>query len=79
MRLFRHHVGTGIKTYGRLLRMRKALWMLESGTAPLSQIAQDTGYFDEPHLLHDLQHICGITPQAYRQNLSLFYNDPFKP
>lgn len=78
-RLFRQHLGTGIKTYGRILRMRRALFRIERGGARLAKVAQETGYYDEAHLLHDLSDLCGITPQDYLLRMSDFYNDPFKP
>lgn len=78
-RLFRQHLGAGVKTYARILRMRSALRRIEQGGSTLAGIAQATGYYDEAHLLHELEALCGVSARTYCREMSLFYNDPFKP
>jgi len=40
-------------------------------------VAAQTGFFDQPHFIHDFRAILGLTPQKYICNMSDFYNDEF--
>ena len=42
------------------------------------RLAQELGYFDQAHFIHDFRAVCGVTPGAYRAGLSDFYNEPLK-
>lgn len=77
-RLFRQHLGTGVKTFSRIVRVNHAMRLLESGAARISDVAVEAGYFDQPHLVHDFQALCGTSPQDYLRGMSLFYKDSFK-
>jgi AraC-like DNA-binding protein len=77
-RLFARSVGVGPKTFSRIVRVNHALRFLEDGPQKIADAAIQAGFFDQPHLNHDLREICGLTPQAYLQNMSVFYNDRFK-
>ncbi len=77
-RLFKQHVGTGMKTFSRIVRMQHAMRLLERADGSIASIAAAAGYFDQPHLIHDFQLLCGISPQAYLEKKSIFYNDRFK-
>lgn len=76
-RLFQRTIGTGIKTFSRIIRINHATHLLEHPTT-LSQLAEHSGYYDTAHFAHDFKATYGITPAAYVQRMSLFYNDPFK-
>ncbi len=77
-RLFLQYVGTTPKTFSRIVRVNYALRLLNNSPAHLIDIAMEAGFFDQPHFIHDFKTICGISPQAYIQNMSVFYNDEFK-
>ncbi len=77
-RLFLKSVGVGPKTFARIVRVNHALRLLEDRPQKAADLAIQAGFFDQPHLNHDLKEICGLTPQAYLQNMSVFYNDRFK-
>ncbi len=77
-RLFLRHVGVSPKTYARIVRVNHALRFLQDHPRSIADAAARAGFFDQPHMIHDLQTICGFTPQAFLQNMSVFYNDRFK-
>ncbi len=61
---FRAHVGVTPKRYGRVLRFRHALGLLQAGVAP-SAAAQASGYYDQPHLNADFREFAGMPPCAF--------------
>ncbi len=77
-RVFLHHVGASPKLFSRVARVNYALRLLQRRPARLTDVAAQAGYFDQPHLIHDFQTICGLTPQQYQREMSVFYNDRFK-
>ena len=78
LRLFHRHVGTGPKTFSRILRLKRALALLGRGDLSLERVAWASGYQDGAHFSRDFSALCGVSPGAYRRKMSLFYNDPFK-
>jgi AraC-like DNA-binding protein len=77
-RLFLRHVGTGPKTFSRIVRVNYALRLLQHQPRSLADVAAKAGYFDESHLIRDFKTICGLSIPDYRQNMSVFYNDRSK-
>jgi len=77
-RIFRRYIGTGIKSFSRIVRTKRALSFIEAGGKSLTCIAEQSGYYDVSHLIRDLKEVCGITPQQYLQKMSIFYSDPYK-
>ena len=76
-RLFQKHIGTGVKTFSRIVRMKQVIDLLGCQIA-LSQLAEITGHYDLSHFAHDFKDVYGITPKEYMSKMSFFYNDPFK-
>lgn len=76
-RLFRRHIGTGIKTFSRIVRMKYALDLMGGGEAAAA-VAETTGHYDPAHFIRDFRELYGVTPKQYREKMSVFYNDPFK-
>lgn len=76
-RIFQEGVGMGMKTYLRLLRINRAIRLIRP-SIPLTWVAQEAGYYDQSHFNHDFKAVCGTTPRAYLQNLSVFYNETLK-
>ena len=52
--------------------------MRKPGEVSLTHLAQELGYFDQAHFIHDFRSVCGVTPGTYRAELSDFYNEPLK-
>lgn len=76
-RLFQKYVGTGVKTFSRIVRMKRAVDLL-SKPLNISELIEITGHYDYAHFIHDFKDIYEVTPKEYMSKMSLFYNDPFK-
>lgn len=74
-RMFNQYLGINIKSYSRLVRINKALRLLQRSSPSILQICLQTGFYDIPHFIHDFKSICGITPLEYRDKLSDFYSE----
>jgi AraC-like DNA-binding protein len=68
-------LGYGPKTLERILRFRRALRMVRSGS-PLVDVAREAGYADQSHLTNESQRLAGLTPGtlAARPTFSLAAN-----
>jgi AraC family transcriptional regulator len=66
-RTFRRHVGLGFADYLRRLRLAEARALLVPGTAPVAQIASQTGFCDQSHLNRCFRKAFGTTPARYRR------------
>jgi len=63
---FRAKVGLTPKMYARISRFRRATGALAEAQAPdWVRLAQDCGYFDQSHLIHDFQEFSGSTPESF--------------
>jgi AraC-like DNA-binding protein len=51
--------GYGPKTLARILRMQRALALVDAGTPP-ARAAADAGYADQPHLARDVRALTGV-------------------
>lgn len=62
-RLFQREVGYGPKKLSRILRLRRAVRLLEDrGRDPLSIVALDAGYYDQSHMNADFRELAGGPP-----------------
>jgi len=77
-RLFREKCGLSPKGLQRILRVNAAARRMQRQEVSLTYLAQELGYFDQAHFIHDFRAVCGVTPGAYRAGLSDFYNEPLK-
>src|SRR5262245_37870927 len=65
--MFRRFVGTGPKTFARLLRFQRALAaMAAHPRASLADVAFTAGYSDQPHLNREFAALATISPGQYR-------------
>ena len=76
-RLFRKYAGAKVKTCSRIIRMKKAVELLNT-ESNIGLLFERTGHHDYAHFVHDFRAIYGITPKEYLEKMSLFYNDPYK-
>lgn len=76
-RVLGEYLGMGPKKFARLLRINAAIHLLDTGL-PLTYLAQESGFYDQAHFIRDFQEVCGTTPGRFRENMSDFYNEPFK-
>lgn len=76
-RLFRAGTGLSAKSFSRVLRINEAVRLLPAA-ASLTALAQDLGYFDQAHFIHDFRSVAQVSPGEYLSRLSRFYNEPLK-
>ncbi len=74
-RIFNEYIGVNIKSFSRLVRVNKAIRLLQQPNYSITQAFMETGFYDMPHFINDFKSICGITPQEYRDNMSDFYSE----
>lgn len=77
-RFFTQYLGTGVKTFSRIIRLNHSLHLLQTTNDSMSSIAAEAGYHDQAHFIHDFRTLCGTTPQFYLNRMSDFYNDAYK-
>lgn len=65
-RRFRSATGTTAHEFVLHHRVQHARTMLERTSTPLSEIARECGFADQPHLTREFKKRVGITPGAYR-------------
>lgn len=64
----REAAGLAPKTYGRVLRLRRALRLAHAAPgAGWAEIAASIGYSDQAHFARDFLDLTGVTPGAYRR------------
>lgn len=63
--MFRAEVGLAPKAYARVRRLQAALRRLDAGTERGSQVAADTGYFDQAHFVREFREFTAMTPTQY--------------
>jgi AraC-like DNA-binding protein len=72
-RRFAEDVGLSPKIFARIVRFQRALRLLESGNCSGAEVAYETGFSDQAHLIRDFVQFAGIPPTTYlRQRLELF-------
>lgn len=65
-RKFGEQVGLAPKTYARVVRISALLGRLaQRGADDWAMLAEDFGYHDQAHLIHDFQEFCGATPSEF--------------
>lgn len=62
---FRKRFGISPYRYVCQVRVRQAQTMMEQGLRP-TDIASETGFFDQSHLARHFKRLCGMTPRQYR-------------
>lgn len=74
-RMFETYFGMNTKTFSRMIRINKAIRLLQDPSYSITCISYDTGFYDLSHFIHEFKSICGLTPQEYRKNMSDFYSE----
>lgn len=68
---FRRQVGLAPKQYAGVARFQRLVGRLTRSPAPdWSMLAQDCGFYDQAHLVHDCQAFAGMAPTTLRETLS---------
>ena len=64
--LFKTRVGVSPKQYLKIMRFQKAIVEIErGGFVNWSQIARESGFYDQAHFIHDFKSFSGFTPGEY--------------
>jgi AraC-like DNA-binding protein len=63
-RRFRRIVGIAPKKFASLVRLRRAVRLVESGSS-LTAAAHTAGYFDQSHFISDFRRTAGSAPGAF--------------
>ena len=77
-RIFLQRLGVGMHTFSRIVRVNRAVGMMQTVGTGMASIANEVGFFDQPHFIHDFKALCGVSPSAYLKKMSVFYNDAYK-
>lgn len=74
-RLFQRRIGLPPQYYARLVRFTKA-WIIKESNPAMNwtNLAYQSGYFDQMHLIHDFKEFAGVTPSVVQKDLQ---NAPF--
>jgi AraC-like DNA-binding protein len=68
---FDQHVGVSPKLYGKLRRFQAVLRRLANLNKPdWTKLAQESGYYDQAHLIREFNHFTGFSPQKFLNNLA---------
>jgi AraC-like DNA-binding protein len=74
--LFTRQVGVTPKQYLRIMRFQRAICEVERAiSVDWGQLAHQSGFYDQAHLIHDFKQFSGFTPNEYlqRKNTELNY------
>jgi AraC-like DNA-binding protein len=67
---FDQHVGVSPKLYGKLRRFQAVLRRLANeAKVDWTRLAQESGYYDQAHLIREFNHFTGFSPQKFLKNL----------
>lgn len=77
-RLFQTQLGLSPKTFSQVMRVNRAAQALRAGQDSLTWLAQELGYYDQSHFIRAFRQVCGVTPTAFQDNPSDFYNETRK-
>jgi hypothetical protein len=69
--VFRNEVDLPPKVFARLVRFQHAVDRITTGT-PIdwADLAVASGYFDQPHFIHDFREFSSVSPSAYLRQRS---------
>lgn len=74
-RYFNLYLGMSMKSFSRLVRVNKVLRLLNEKENTIDFISEKLGYCDASHVVKDFKSVCRMTPQQYKLNMSIFYNE----
>lgn len=66
---FHHHFGYTFSEYVRKRRVEKSLFLLPQKHLSLTDIAIESGFFDQSHFIRCFKQMCGLRPLQYRKML----------
>ncbi|MBU0476185.1 MAG: helix-turn-helix domain-containing protein [Bacteroidetes bacterium] len=64
-RTFSKYVGVNPKKFASIIRLQNVIQMKSKHKKSMTQIAFDSGYYDQSHFIHDFKCLTGLTPNAF--------------
>jgi AraC-like DNA-binding protein len=72
-RTFNHFIGSSPKQFIKTIRFQQTLFQKQNNPSDsLTELAHQTGYFDQSHMINEFKSLTGQTPKAYFKDC-----DPF--
>lgn len=78
--LFNHFakiIGLNPKETGKVIRLQRALRLMEQQSDSLTEVAFNCGFYDQAHFIKDFKNYAGVTPKTYVNNLPKVENLAF--
>jgi AraC family transcriptional regulator len=75
-RVFRRFLREGIGEYKRRLRIRESCRYLLNADPPLAELSLLLGFSDQSHFTREFRRVTGLTPNAFRSQLSSHLHQP---
>jgi AraC-like DNA-binding protein len=75
-RLFLKYIGLSPKIYARIIRFNFIFQLIENGETTWADLAYDSGYFDQSHLIKNFKSFTGEEPSGYsfiEENIANFF------
>ena len=72
-RIFRETVGFNTRLYSKILRFENCLNKITKKTNNFTDVALNSGYYDQAHFNHDFKHFSGFTPTQYVSYLNEYF------
>ena len=69
-RLFNNWFGMNVESFIQYKKYLKALHLIHQSTLNLTQIACDSGYYDQSHFIREFKSLTNMTPKHYQQRMS---------
>lgn len=76
-RVFRRFTGCSAGEYRRRHQLRRALALLRNGKQPLTQIALESGFYDQAHFSRCFCARFGVTPSRFREQVANVQDEVF--
>lgn len=65
-RIFREYIGSSPKEFTRIVRLQRALFLLQQNpSVPFARLAYDCGFADQSHMIKEFKAYSGYTPAEY--------------
>ena len=64
-RKFKEYSGLSPKLFSRIVRFHSACSHFADNTKSLTEIAYESGYYDQSHFIHDFKEFSGVQPKHY--------------
>lgn len=72
-RIFQAHIGISPKQYLKIVRFQNAIFIKQNSKAiTLTDLAYESGYYDQSHFIKEIKDLAGKTPKNYLKVKKLY-------